>query len=389
MNAPFFLKSASWVLLVAALSIGFATISHAQSSACEGPARSGLDFWEGEWRLLSEEGLEIGTSTVTKVLGGCALQEDFVADEVRGRGLTFLVPGSDTWEQHWVDSLGRVAHLRGQVGAGRASFEGEHIGADGEAQKARATLEKGNNGQVSYRLELSSDDGVSWDPAFTGAYLPMGESTEAFRSTRASAAAAPTKPTPAERVAASAEPASPQAKGPAASRRADPPPANKSVEPLTRAADLSELSGEYAAVQMASPMTLRLPLGALDKLPRGYAWSTEDTAVYSCQGTSIRRVRVTPERKGGKVRLKVDLALYSGRYSQAISVEAALVPADGQGSPYTSGVLKRARVGRANSAQASDGFTEKSVQMELNQATFERLFTSDQRPKLELTLSVL
>jgi hypothetical protein len=143
--------------------------------------------------------------------------------------------------------------------------------------------------------------------------------------------------------------------------------------------------GERQQIRLQSPMVLELPVGPVEELPRGYSWSTAETAPYRVEGASIRRVTVARSEARGRVDVAVTVALHGERYLQRADLAVELL-SGGQ-------TLGRAEVpgfalGRSLPAQHPEEGLEKRVTLSLEREAFERAFSGSERPVLRLTLTV-
>lgn len=148
----------------------------ARSCASE-PAFALLDFWLGHWDVFIE-GQQVGENRIEKILGGCAVIEDWTdARGRRGHSLFYFQPATRTWKQVWVtdQALGRgglkekelIAHLPD----GSVRFQGSISLKSGESYLDRTTLTPVGPGEVRQVIEISTDDGQSWQATFAGRYV--------------------------------------------------------------------------------------------------------------------------------------------------------------------------------------------------------------------------
>jgi hypothetical protein len=72
-------------------------------AACDGePAFSRLDFWLGEWDVFVGTDV-VGTNRIARVLGGCAIFEQWTAaGGGAGHSLFYVHPSDRRWRQVWV-----------------------------------------------------------------------------------------------------------------------------------------------------------------------------------------------------------------------------------------------------------------------------------------------
>ncbi|HUF34585.1 MAG TPA: hypothetical protein VMN37_01485, partial [Gemmatimonadales bacterium] len=144
------------------------------SAPCDGAPYRRLDFWVGEWTVTAG-GRSAGTNRIVKILGGCAIEEHWLAADGRpGRSLFYYVPGADEWRQVWVTTNpaapGGVKEKREIARGSETVFQGEVTLADGRRYLDRTVLAAQPDGTVRQRIEISTDGGASWRVTFDGVY---------------------------------------------------------------------------------------------------------------------------------------------------------------------------------------------------------------------------
>jgi hypothetical protein len=76
---------------------------------CASPEHRAFDFWLGAWHVETPAGKPAGRNTITSILDGCALLEQWEgAGGVRGTSLTAWDAATKRWRQTWMDSGGGV-----------------------------------------------------------------------------------------------------------------------------------------------------------------------------------------------------------------------------------------------------------------------------------------
>ena len=148
-----------------------------QQCAAE-PALAALDFWVGEWDVC-EAGRLDGHDRVAKVLGGCAVTEEWTAaDGSRGSSLFYYVVNEKQWKQVWVTDLAlhpgglKEKRLVARFADGGVRFQGEIALPDGRRILDRTTLRPASGARVSQRIEISRDGGDTWTTTFDAEYRP-------------------------------------------------------------------------------------------------------------------------------------------------------------------------------------------------------------------------
>lgn len=130
-----------------------------------------LDFWAGHWAVSADGGPSLGTSEVSRDLGGCLFEERFAT--ARGYAAivwTYYDAVERVWYRTYVDSEGERIELRGGVEEGALVLTGrDGTPAGAVLVRVRLTAEGADVLQV---LEQSRDDGASWLPGLTLRYQP-------------------------------------------------------------------------------------------------------------------------------------------------------------------------------------------------------------------------
>lgn len=365
----------SILLLAACLGAPLAGFSQAAPQElprpCEGGADSArhrqLDFWVGDWRVLGSEGQELGTSRITSRAAGCLIVEEWRSARGGGSGLgTSFVDGEDgRWHQVWVGSTGTVVRYEGALRDGAMRFQGRTVAADGTVSLSRATLEPVGEGEarrVRQRVERSSDGGTTWTLYFDGVYVP------------ASAPVDPPAPAPAPAPVPS----------PAPAPQPSPPPSQVTAVSV-------EIPDEEVPIEqrpkrhLQSPMVLEVPVGAVEAIPEGYSWSTDQTAQYVVDEVVVRRLSMSRETTRRGVALRVTAILHSRRFLHHADLAVELVAG---GEVVASGAVDGFAIGRSLPAQGDGPGLEKRVVLRLDRETFDTVFGGDDRPTLRLRLTV-
>jgi hypothetical protein len=144
----------------------------AKPPPCTSPEHRAFDFWLGAWRVETPEGKHAGQNTITAILGGCALLEQWEgASGLRGTSLNAWDAGTQRWRQTWMDAAGSVLLLEGGVEGGAMVLRG--VTRDGAAEvQERITWSRLEGGRVKQHWQQSRDGGKTWTDAFVGIYLP-------------------------------------------------------------------------------------------------------------------------------------------------------------------------------------------------------------------------
>ena len=142
-------------------------------------------------------------------------------------------------------------------------------------------------------------------------------------------------------------------------------------------------------IAMASPLVLRVPLGAVESLPEGYGWITRDTAPYLCEGVTIQGVQVERRARRGRVELDVELAVHGSRGARRVNVGVDLRRAGrpDDDDPVASGATS-GRVGRNIPEQIEHGSVAFELPLSMDAAAFDEIVADAERPELVITLTV-
>ena len=140
-------------------------------TACDSPPRRQFDFWLGEWEVRNPAGKLVGRNRITRVHGGCALEEQWSGNGgVSGQSLNVYDVERDRWHQTWVDNTGGFLLLDGGYKDGRMVMTGQAAPTPGAApQMQRIAWQPLPDGRVRQLWE-SSPDGSTWTIVFDGYY---------------------------------------------------------------------------------------------------------------------------------------------------------------------------------------------------------------------------
>lgn len=383
---------AALLLMPAVLAFLAGLPAGAQSDgACEVEGSHGaLDFLVGEWRLVSD-GQTVGRSRVEKLEDGCLIAETWeFADDRSGRTYTSFDAAAGVWRRFSVSNQGVMTRSSGKVDQGALLLRGERTTAQGEVLRWGERLTPEADGRVA-RVARSSMAGDRDDPngsvVFEGHYVsmdePLREPSSPAEPSPAPAARAETAPRPVPAVEAVAAPEPVEVEPVFSQVQA---PASGEVTPDSeRAADAADIE----RIAMASPMVLRLPLGAVEALPDGYAWITRDTTPYVCEGVTIERLEVSRKARRGRVELQVELALHAVQASSRVDVEIDLVEAGRRDeSAVVASGSASGRAGRSLPEQIEHGSVALEVPMSMTAEDFAAAVAGPDRPELVITLAV-
>lgn len=145
----------------------------AQPQPCKAPEFRQFDFWVGNWEVKNPKGELEGTNRIDVIEGGCAIQEHW--DDGHGMtGTSFNTYdlGSHKWHQTWVDNMGSLLVLNGELTGGKMVLSGEMASriAPGKTVLHRITWTPVDANHVRQFWEVSRDGGKTWKVNFDGMY---------------------------------------------------------------------------------------------------------------------------------------------------------------------------------------------------------------------------
>ena len=175
-------------VIAALLALAWASAAGAQNAPanatpCSDSHHREFDFWVGDWEVFTADGKVAGTNRISRVLDGCALEEQWSgARGLRGTSLNSWSALDERWHQTWVDSRGTRLELAGGLVEGRMVLEGDGRTSNGDPVRNRITWEKLEDGRVRQHWQVSGDGGKEWTDAFVGFYVPQaGKKAKAKR----------------------------------------------------------------------------------------------------------------------------------------------------------------------------------------------------------------
>lgn len=354
-------RSRNWPLALLLLCGSVLPAAGPLSAQAAGPCETDdsyrmLDFLLGEWRLVSG-GETVGRSRVEKLEDGCLIAESWsFVDGRSGRTYSSFDPAANVWRRFSVSNRGLIVRSEATVDGEELVFDGEYVAADGRSSNWRERLSFEADGRVSRIAGTSRRAGRPSTVLFEGHYVPAGR---------------PEPPSPAP-----APPPAPEATAPAAG---DVTPGS------ARAVDAAAIE----RIAMASPMVLRVPLGAVESLPEGYGWITRDTAPYLCEGVTIQGVQVERRARRGRVELDVELAVHGSRAARRVNVDVDLRRGGRpEGDDAIAAGSAAGRVGRNIPEQIEHGSVAFELPLSMDSTTFDEIVADAERPELVITLTV-
>jgi hypothetical protein len=147
-----------------------------QTPNCDDQKNRQFDFWLGNWKSLSAEGKPQGRNKIVKILGGCAIQENWSSGggKFRGTSYNFYNAAKDSWHQTWIDTTGSSLHMNGGMVDGSMVLSQE-TNTESGSRIDRITWTPLKDGRVRQHWEASVDDGANWKDVFDGYYEKLDE----------------------------------------------------------------------------------------------------------------------------------------------------------------------------------------------------------------------
>jgi hypothetical protein len=114
----------------------------------------------------------VGTNTIDRTLGGCALHEQWTSGRGnRGFSYNLYDRASGRWHQSWVDDGGNLLLIDGGLEGQAMVLRGTTKSAQGAAVLNRITWTPVAADSVRQLWETSADEGKTWSVAFDGMYV--------------------------------------------------------------------------------------------------------------------------------------------------------------------------------------------------------------------------
>ncbi len=156
-----------------------ADAGEAAPSCLEQPGLHALDFWLGEWRVMTGQTL-VGDNSIRRDLGGCVITEYWrSAAGGEGRSVFYLDPQSRRLKQLWITSRAlapggtKEKRLIEITTDGSVMFGGRWTSDAGELVLDRTLLTPLADGSVRQLIEWSTDGGETWRSSFDAVYYRL------------------------------------------------------------------------------------------------------------------------------------------------------------------------------------------------------------------------
>jgi len=136
-------------------------------AGCELAEFHELDFWVGNWRVVTPDKALSANVTVAPILKGCALAEDWMAVHGNnGRGVSTYNVATHRWEYFWVAANGYTSFWTGQLAGNAMRFEAAQP-SPGAASLRRWNLTRLPDGRIKEEAFFSRDGGKTWPAQYT------------------------------------------------------------------------------------------------------------------------------------------------------------------------------------------------------------------------------
>lgn len=141
---------------------------------CAGAEFDAFDFWVGEWDVFATgSDTKVGESVITRVSGGCAIDEAWKpVNGAGGTSLTLLNHRTQRWEQVWIGADGRRVDFTGGPTGESMVLTGywDDLAGPGQDVLIRIVWRPNADGSVQQKGEASGDHGSAWQPFFDFTY---------------------------------------------------------------------------------------------------------------------------------------------------------------------------------------------------------------------------
>jgi hypothetical protein len=141
------------------------------SPACRAPEYRHFDFWLGEWDVKTADGRQAGTSRIERILGGCAIEENWSgAGGMKGRSVSHYEPEDGKWHQTWIDTGALILRIEGGLRDGKMVLTGTLPDSTGSPVLQRIIWEKLPDGRVRQHWQSARRNQGPWEDVFLGFY---------------------------------------------------------------------------------------------------------------------------------------------------------------------------------------------------------------------------
>jgi len=125
------------------------------------PAFREFDFWVGEWDVSNPQGIVVASSSITKDLEGCVINEHYTTPVYEGKSINIYDRSDGKWHQTWVDIKGALSEYTGGTNDGKMVYVANER-QNGRDVMLRMTFTPLEGGSVRQFGEVSFDGGATW-----------------------------------------------------------------------------------------------------------------------------------------------------------------------------------------------------------------------------------
>ncbi len=138
---------------------------------CNTAAYRQFDFWLGEWEVQNPQGQVVGQNTITALLDGCMLFEDWTGlGGSKGVSINYYDHRDGSWTQTYRDNTGNIATWPNLIGGLREEAMTLET-APGVSPMSRWVWTKVNDDKVRQMAEVSTDEGETWSIVWDSYYI--------------------------------------------------------------------------------------------------------------------------------------------------------------------------------------------------------------------------
>ncbi len=151
----------------------FEAIASSVKSIENEPEAQKFDFWVGEWNVYGVNDVQVGQSSIQKILNGNVILENWTgAGGFSGKSFNHYHMGSGLWVQYWVDqSSGRI-YFEGNFDPDQnAMVLHEKLDIGSEKPNRRLTSFNISTDSVRQYSQVSSDAGENWTVQYDFMYV--------------------------------------------------------------------------------------------------------------------------------------------------------------------------------------------------------------------------
>lgn len=129
-----------------------------------------FDFWAGSWTASWDEGdgvKPLGTNTISWILDGTVLQENFEVKEgmskgFKGTSLTVFQTRFNRWKQAWADNQGGYFDLVGEFTGEKRILKTQVVERGDKKIQQRMVFYDITERSMTWDWEMSQDGGATW-----------------------------------------------------------------------------------------------------------------------------------------------------------------------------------------------------------------------------------